>query len=103
MSVGYDLVGQRRKMIQLKTEDKIKKGNNSIENADQLAKIDDTTHFIKSIIYARDPKIIDQEKNHVHQRDAFSHLNNLDIKMLVAKSQLMGEESKYPSLSPRTV
>ena len=32
MSVGFDLVGQRRKMIQLKTEDKIKKGPNDIEN-----------------------------------------------------------------------
>ena len=52
----------RFKMIQLRTEDKIKKGNNGIEDQDQLAKIDDTTHFIKSIVYARDPKIIDQEK-----------------------------------------
>ena len=66
MSAGFDLVGQRRKMIQLKTEDKIKKGNSAIENADQLAKMDDTTHFIKSIVYARDPKVIDQEKQHVH-------------------------------------
>lgn len=32
MSLGYDLVGNRRKMIQLKTEDKIKKGLNDIEN-----------------------------------------------------------------------
>ena len=66
MSAGFDLVGQRRKMIQLKTEDKIKKGNSAIENADQIAKMDDTTHFIKSIVYARDPKVIDQEKQHVH-------------------------------------
>ena len=28
-------------------------------------------------------------------------MNNLDVKALVAKSQLYGEESKYPSLSPR--
>ena len=60
MSAGFDLVGQRRKMIQLKTEDKIKNKNDI--NAEQLAKIDDTTHFIKSIVYARDPKIIDQDK-----------------------------------------
>mmetsp|Transcript_8611 Transcript_8611/g.10089 ORF Transcript_8611/g.10089 Transcript_8611/m.10089 type:complete len:97 (+) Transcript_8611:67-357(+) len=90
-------------MIQMKTEDKIKKGNNGIEDQQILAKIDDTTHFIKSIVYARDPKIIDQEKQHVHQRDAFSHLNNLDVKMLVDKSKYLGEESKYPSLSPRAV
>lgn len=61
MSAGYELVGQRRKMIQLKTEDRIKKGPNGIEEQPILAKIDDTTHFIKSIIYARDPKIIDVE------------------------------------------
>ena len=103
MAAGFDLVGQRRKMIQLKTEDKIKKGGNGVDGADQLAKIDDTTHFIKSIVYARDPKIIDQEKQHVHQRDAFSHLNNLDVKVLVAKNQLINDEGKYPSLSPRAV
>ena len=61
MSAGFDLVGQRRKMIQLKTEDKIKKGNPGIDEAERLAKIDDTTHFIKSIVYARDPTIIDPE------------------------------------------
>lgn len=71
MSAGYDLVGQRRKMIQKQTEDKIKKGGNSIEDQEKLAKIDDTTHYIKSIVFARDPKIIDQEKQHVNQRDAF--------------------------------
>lgn len=49
-------------MIQMKTEDKLKKGGNGIEDYDKLAKIDDTTHFIKSIVYARDPNIIDQEK-----------------------------------------
>jgi len=31
MSAGFELVGQRRKMIQLKTEDKIRKGPNGIE------------------------------------------------------------------------
>lgn len=68
-----------------------------------MAKIDDTTHFIKNIVYARDPRIIDEEKGHCHQRDAFSHLNNVDVKLLVVKNQIMAEDSKYPSLSPRTV
>lgn len=27
MSAGFDLVGQRRKMLQLKTEDKLRKAN----------------------------------------------------------------------------
>ena len=56
MAAGYDLVGQRRKMLQKQTEDKMKKPGQGVE---QLAKIDDTTHFIKSVVYARDPKIID--------------------------------------------
>jgi len=47
-------------MIQLKTEEKIlKKGG--IDDQTQLAKIDDSTRFIKSIVYARNPKIIDLE------------------------------------------
>lgn len=68
-----------------------------------MAKIDDTTHFIKSIVFARDPKIIDVEKQHVHQRDAFQHLNNLDVKTLVDRNKYLGEENKYASLSPRAV
>lgn len=64
MSTGFDLVGQRRKMLQMKTEEKIKKG--VVGEADSpLIKIDDTTHFIKSIVYARDPSILD-EHNHVN-------------------------------------
>ena len=85
----------------MKTEDRIKKGNAGIENQEIIAKIDDTTHFIKSIVFARDPSIIDQEKQHVNQRDAFQHTNNLDVKMLVDKSKYLGEEAKYASLSPR--
>ena len=89
----------------MKTEDKIKRGNAGIDDNVILAKIDDTTHYIKSIVYARDPKIIDPEKQHVHQRDAFSHLNNVDVKLLVDKSKYLGEEkeSRYASLSPRAV
>lgn len=58
MSEGFDLVGQRRKMLQMKTEDKLKKPN-QIDQAEQLAKMDENTHYIKNIVYARDPTIID--------------------------------------------
>jgi hypothetical protein len=47
------------------------------------AKIDGTTHFIKNIIYARDPSILDPETLHVNQRDAFVHENNLDVKKMM--------------------
>ena len=60
MANGYDLVGQRRKMIQQKTEDKIKKGQFN-EDAEKQAKMDETTHYIKNIIFARDPSIIEKE------------------------------------------
>lgn len=38
------------------------------------------------------------------QRDAFQHLNNLDVKVLIQRNQILNaEEGKYASLSPRNV
>ena len=69
-----------------------------------MAKIDDTTHYIKSIIYAKDPSIIDQEHGYTHQRNAFCHLNNLDVKTLIKKKELFGEEKGgFSSISPRAM
>ena len=66
MSVGFDLVGERRKMIQMKTEERLNKRESKKAEDEQLAKIDDTTHYIRSIVYAKDPGIIDQEHGHTH-------------------------------------
>ena len=52
--------------------------------------MDATTHFIKNIVFCRDPSILDQETRHVNQRDAFSHENNLDVKKLMNKRMASG-------------
>ena len=54
----------------------------SVENPID-AKMDGTTHFIKNIVFARDPSILDPETMHVNQRDAFLHENNLDVKKMM--------------------
>ena len=87
----------------MKTEERLNKKEAKAE-AEQLAKIDDTTHYIRSIVYAKDPSIIDQEHQHTHQRNAFCHLNNLDIKNLIKKKELFGEEKGgFSSISPRVM
>lgn len=50
-------------MLQLKTEDRIKRGAVGGEGDSPIVKIDDTTHFIKSIVYARDPTVLDEHNN----------------------------------------
>ena len=87
----------------MRTEERVNKKEPKVE-PEQLAKIDDTTHYIRSIIYAKDPSIIDPEHNHTHQRNAFCHLNNLDIKTLIKKKELFGEEKGgFSSISPRAM
>jgi len=68
MASGFELVGQRRKLINLRTKEKIEKKENGKGGADgdQEAKMDATTHFIKNIVYARDPTILDRETLHVN-------------------------------------
>ena len=53
-------------MIQMKTEERLNKRESKKAEDEQLAKIDDTTHYIRSIVYAKDPGIIDQEHGHTH-------------------------------------
>ena len=92
MTSGFELVGQRRKLINLRTKEKIEKKENGPKNVDQddvEAKMDATTHFIKNIVYARDPTILDRETLHVNQRAAFSHENMLDVKKMMHKSQAL--------------
>lgn len=89
MNSGFELVGQRRKLINLRTKEKIDKKENGGklgEAGDAEAKMDATTHFIKNIVYARDPTILDRETLHVNQRAAFSHENMLDVKKMMHKS-----------------
>ena len=45
--------------------------------------MDDTTHVINNVVYARDPKVFDTKTGYVNQRAAFVHENLLDIKQLI--------------------
>jgi hypothetical protein len=58
--------------------------------------MDEFTHIIQNIVYARDPKIFDNKNGFVNQREAFMHENMLDIKPLIKINEersagLMGE------------
>ena len=46
-------------------------------------KMDEHTAIIRNVVYARDPKVFDSKTGHVNQRNAFSHENFLDIKVLI--------------------
>lgn len=58
-------------------------GSPDSDSGKKVIKIDSTTHWIKNIVYARDPTIIDRETMRVNQRDAFSHENTLDVKAMI--------------------
>ena len=67
--------------------------------------MDDTTHIIQNIVYARDPKIFDTKSGYVNQRNAFLHENLLDIKSLVAANESRnggGFRIQPPKKMPKT-
>ena len=77
MNSGFDMVGNTRKLRLLRQEEKDKKNGKPGDEKklppppDHLkyeaeAKMDGSTHFIKNIVYARDPSIIDRETMHVN-------------------------------------
>ena len=47
------------------------------------AKMDEFTHIIQNIVYARDPKIFDTKNGYVNQRNAFLHENYLNVHSLI--------------------
>ena len=51
--------------------------------AEAEAKMDEYTHIIQNIVYARDPKIFDTKNGFVNQRNAFLHENFLDVKAMI--------------------
>lgn len=63
-------------------EEKKAKSDEMIE-----AKMDDSTHIIQNIVFARDPKIFDTKNGQVVQKDAFMHENMLDIKALIRQNE----------------
>jgi len=90
MGDGFDQIGKknmmrenrekRRKYDEQKKEAAWRRGQDDDEHE---AKMDEFTHIIQNIVYARDPKIFDTKNGFVNQRGAFMHENMLDIKNLI--------------------
>jgi hypothetical protein len=69
-------------------EDKIRETKRRThEEDDTEAKMDEYTHIIQNIVYARDPKIFDTKNGFVNQKEAFMHENRLDIKSLIKNNE----------------
>lgn len=49
--------------------------------------MDEFTHIIQNIVFARDPKIFDTKNGFVNQKAAFMHENTLDIKTLIRMNE----------------
>ena len=49
--------------------------------------MDEYTHVIQNIVYARDPKIFDTKNGFVNQRNAFMHENLLDVKAMIMQNE----------------
>ena len=74
MSDGYDQIGKKnmmrenrmkkQKYDEEKTAQRIRRGHN--EDDENQAKMDEYTHIIQNIVYARDPKIFDTKNGFVN-------------------------------------
>lgn len=102
MTEGYDLIGKRKKFIKEKLAEReanaIKKPEIILDNP--LAKIDDTTHIIKNIVFARDPYNLDMETFSINQRDAFMHENYLNIGELIKRREFLAMGAGESPTSP---
>tara|TARA_B100000519_G_C14012943_1_gene329613 strand:- start:474 stop:659 length:186 start_codon:yes stop_codon:yes gene_type:complete len=57
--------------------------------------MDEYTHIIQNIVYARDPKIFDTKSGFVNQRNAFMHENMLDIKQMIRLKEERENAERY--------
>ena len=89
MAEGFDQLGKKNMMrINRQKQQQYDKEKEAVENRkmnpeQQEAKMDEFTHIIQNIVYARDPKIFDTKSGFVNQRNAFMHENMLDIKSMI--------------------
>ena len=63
MGDGYDLIGRKNMMRENREKRRAFENGKDHENE---AKMDDTTHVINNIVYARDPKIFDTKTGYVN-------------------------------------
>ena len=89
MGDGFDQIGKKNMMRENREKrrkyEEEKKDKHDDDEKD--AKMDEFTHFIQNIVYARDPKIFDTKNGYVNQRAAFMHENMLDIKQLIRMNE----------------
>lgn len=84
MFEGFDQVAKKDGIKSREDRQKYLYGNNRRPAFDpNQIKMDEHTAIIRNVVYARDPKVFDSKTGHVNQRNAFSHENYLDIKMLI--------------------
>ena len=90
MGDGFDQIGKKNMMRENREkrrayDEKKREGlwKRGFEEDETEAKMDEYTHIIQNIVYARDPKIFDTKNGFVNQRNAFMHENYLDIKNLI--------------------
>lgn len=74
MGEGFDQLGKRNRKLK------------NLQNPEN-PKIDDSTHIISNIVYARDMKIFEKTSGLVNQRNAFNHQIILNIKQLIKSNQ----------------
>lgn len=100
MGDGYDLIGRKNMMRENREK---RRAYENGKDADQEAKMDDTTHVINNIVYARDPKIFETKSGYVNQRAAFVHENLLDIKQLIRQNEERsgGEKMGFKAPPPK--
>ena len=84
---------KKQKFEEDKATQRIRKGQEEDENE---AKMDEYTHIIQNIVFARDAKIFDTKNGFVNQRNAFMHENMLNIKQLIrANEERSGANERF--------
>lgn len=69
MGDGFDQVGKKNMMRENREKRKAYDSKRGEEETE--ARMDEFTHIIQNVVYARDPKIFDTKNGYVNQRNAF--------------------------------
>lgn len=81
MGDGFDQIGKKNMMRVNRLKRKDYADGKNFDDVE--AKMDETTHIIQNIVYARDPKVFDTKSGYVNQKNAFLHENYLDVRNLI--------------------
>ena len=78
MGEGFDQIGKKN-MMRVNRLKRQQYAENKMLDDDE-AKMNEFTHIIQNIVYARDPKVFDTKNGFVNQKNAFLHENYLDVR-----------------------